>query len=418
MVSTGDLVHALQSGGHGASPNNTPHVLSVALRAATGGDRPHVLAPISYAIQAGALRENPTSGPDGVGIQADIAYTIEARAEVQAVAFSCKDHGADASVEIAPTLRAMGYSGSHANGGGQIAVSFKASHYTRGKDGAPSELAPPLSADADKGDQDTLILAPTIFTGDGVVADPISANEAKTYTHEGTTFRLHNCIGEPFAVSFAENSRGELRLEGGDGSRTGALSTGGGKPGQGIPAIAHGVLAFKPGQSEAAGGIFVTDDFAPTLQAQNNGSTAVPAVCITDNTDLAAPGVTAFQERGRADGREIDLSPELAYALLAPSGGSRSQERNVQVGMAVRRLTPRECERLQAFPDDYSLITYRGKPAADGPRYKALGNSMCVNNMRWIGERIEAVLAMPAPAADTQDRPRAGLVLCEDLAVA
>ncbi len=62
--------------------------------------------------------------------------------------------------------------------------------------------------------------------------------------------------------------------------------------------------------------------------------------------------------------------------------------------MAVRRLTPRECERLQGFPDDYTLVEYRGKPAADGPRYKALGNSMAVPVMRWIGKRIAAVDAI------------------------
>jgi DNA (cytosine-5)-methyltransferase 1 len=56
--------------------------------------------------------------------------------------------------------------------------------------------------------------------------------------------------------------------------------------------------------------------------------------------------------------------------------------------MAVRRLTPRECERLQGFPDEWTAITYRGKPASDGPRYKALGNSMACNVMRWIGQRI------------------------------
>ena len=64
----------------------------------------------------------------------------------------------------------------------------------------------------------------------------------------------------------------------------------------------------------------------------------------------------------------------------------------VSSGMAVRRLTPRECERLQGFPDDYTLITIRGKPAADGPRYKALGNSMAVPVMRWSGERIQKVV--------------------------
>ena len=59
--------------------------------------------------------------------------------------------------------------------------------------------------------------------------------------------------------------------------------------------------------------------------------------------------------------------------------------------MAVRRLTPVECERLQGFPDQYTNILPGGKPTPDGPRYKALGNSMAVPVMRWIGERIDAV---------------------------
>ncbi len=59
--------------------------------------------------------------------------------------------------------------------------------------------------------------------------------------------------------------------------------------------------------------------------------------------------------------------------------------------MRVRRLTPVECERLQGFPDDYTAVPYRGKPAADGPRYKALGNSMAVPVMRWLGTRIQMV---------------------------
>jgi len=63
----------------------------------------------------------------------------------------------------------------------------------------------------------------------------------------------------------------------------------------------------------------------------------------------------------------------------------------VQYGTAVRRLMPRECERLQGFPDNYTNVPHRGKPAADGPRYKALGNSMAVPVMHWIGKRIDAV---------------------------
>jgi DNA (cytosine-5)-methyltransferase 1 len=66
----------------------------------------------------------------------------------------------------------------------------------------------------------------------------------------------------------------------------------------------------------------------------------------------------------------------------------------VAQGLSVRRLTPTECERLQGFPDGWTAIPWKGKPASecpDGPRYKALGNSMAVNCMRWIGARIQAV---------------------------
>lgn len=61
----------------------------------------------------------------------------------------------------------------------------------------------------------------------------------------------------------------------------------------------------------------------------------------------------------------------------------------------VRRLTPRECERLQGFPDDWTLVPYRGKPMADGPRYRMLGNSMAVPVMAWLGRRIAMVEATP-----------------------
>lgn len=69
------------------------------------------------------------------------------------------------------------------------------------------------------------------------------------------------------------------------------------------------------------------------------------------------------------------------------------------LSMQVRRLTPRECERLQGFPDDYTNIEFRGKPAADALRYKALGNSMAVPVMRWIGERIQKLLREKCDAA-------------------
>ena len=79
------------------------------------------------------------------------------------------------------------------------------------------------------------------------------------------------------------------------------------------------------------------------------------------------------------------------HATLDSNNRSRRHNGAMQ-GMQIRRLTPRECERLQGFPDDYTLIPFtHGKPAADGPRYKALGNSMAVPVMRWIGERIQLV---------------------------
>lgn len=82
--------------------------------------------------------------------------------------------------------------------------------------------------------------------------------------------------------------------------------------------------------------------------------------------------------------------------------GSRSA---LQIGMQVRRLTPTECERLQGFPDDYTLIPYRKKPAADGPRYKALGNSWGVPNVRWIGRRIAAIESIDVKEPRPRDAP-------------
>lgn len=98
----------------------------------------------------------------------------------------------------------------------------------------------------------------------------------------------------------------------------------------------------------------------------------------------------AFDMRGREDGAQLE-GPHDTANIRAASGGS---SRSYVAASAVRRLTPRECERLQGFPDDYTLVPHRGKPMADGPRYKALGNSMAVPVMRWIGERIAAVEAI------------------------
>lgn len=95
--------------------------------------------------------------------------------------------------------------------------------------------------------------------------------------------------------------------------------------------------------------------------------------------------------RGREGGNTAELSGDVATALRASQGGS--DKPHVLTGSTVRRLTPLECERLQGFPDNYTNIPFRGKPAADDPRYKSLGNSMAVPVMRWIGRRIAEVEA-------------------------
>jgi DNA (cytosine-5)-methyltransferase 1 len=97
--------------------------------------------------------------------------------------------------------------------------------------------------------------------------------------------------------------------------------------------------------------------------------------------------VAAFMENQRAELRISDQTDALACGGGKPGQGYAA----ALTGSSVRRLTPRECERLQGFPDDYTLVPYRGKPAADGPRYKALGNSMAVPCMVWLGQRIQMV---------------------------
>lgn len=136
---------------------------------------------------------------------------------------------------------------------------------------------------------------------------------------------------------------------------------------------------------------------------------------VSGTLDTCSPQAqaVAVSLRGREGGATAELGGETAGCLRASSGGG--DKPHVLTAMAVRRLTPRECERLQGFPDDWTLIPTERKNwhrdrdemrayfersgqcftdddldrlAADGPRYKALGNSMAVPVMRWIGKRI------------------------------
>lgn len=97
-------------------------------------------------------------------------------------------------------------------------------------------------------------------------------------------------------------------------------------------------------------------------------------------------------------GLQTDITPkanhELQFTLKVPSSSGGGQPAAcMDTQLAVRRLTPVECERLQGFPDGHTDVPYRNKSAADGPRYKAVGNSMAVPVMAWIGRRIIHYLA-------------------------
>lgn len=127
-----------------------------------------------------------------------------------------------------------------------------------------------------------------------------------------------------------------------------------------------------------------------------------------ENAIITEPYTMAI--RGREEGSTVEVRNDgTANALLTPNGGRAGMGVGaVGWGMQVRRLTPVECERLQGFPDNHTLISWRGKDAADcpdGQRYKAIGNSMAVPVMRWIGERIAEALPIQEPTPRRWQRP-------------
>jgi DNA (cytosine-5)-methyltransferase 1 len=132
-------------------------------------------------------------------------------------------------------------------------------------------------------------------------------------------------------------------------------------------AIQAGALRENP--TSGPDGMGVQPDVAYTIEARAE----VQALCAYGFQDDATP-------KARKEG---------AFCLRREAGGEGACV--MTPAAQVRRLTPTECERLQGFPDGYTRIPWRGKGAdecPDGPRYKALGNSMAVPCMRWIGERI------------------------------
>jgi DNA (cytosine-5)-methyltransferase 1 len=186
---------------------------------------------------------------------------------------------------------------------------------------------------------------------------------------------------------------------------------------------------------EGGGAIEVGDDKALTLRASTGGGDKPHVLAFHGSQDPDVSGdithpvgrnqgretCVAFAQNQRDELREMAIAGALAaqpgmkqqtYLMQAvaiqgtmigrgdnagPQGSgvsdvcftlTKSDQHGVAHGSAVRRLTPTECERLQGFPDGWTAITHRKKPAADGPRYKALGNSMAVPVLTWIGKRI------------------------------
>jgi DNA (cytosine-5)-methyltransferase 1 len=158
-------------------------------------------------------------------------------------------------------------------------------------------------------------------------------------------------------------------------------------------------IAFLPGQGADAGTLGIATEQAPTLRSgcDNYGVVAIAFSSKDDGSDLTTdrsptirsqnpPAVTIGMDS------EFNTSKNRMGPLKAEFGGNPPAIS--QSNTRVRRLTPIECERLQGMPDNHTRIPWRKKPAAecpDGPRYKAIGNSMAVPVMRWIGERIIVV---------------------------
>lgn len=118
-------------------------------------------------------------------------------------------------------------------------------------------------------------------------------------------------------------------------------------------------------------GALIQDDVSATLSTSNKQTLFQP-VCMTDTQ------ANASVENGLCGTISVHSRKDPPVVCDGSS-------------FVVRRLTPCECERLQGLPDDWTLIDWKGKKSPDSRRYKAIGNSMCVPVMRWIGERIEAV---------------------------
>ena len=164
-----------------------------------------------------------------------------------------------------------------------------------------------------------------------------------------------------------------LKADGFDASEDGT--------GRGTPLVAATLTknyATHHGRSAGKNGGVADGQLVPEVLAHGQGN--------AERVSDGSPSLTCNHEA------PIGFIPQTAQPIRSNtrnnSDAGTEAAMHIHTVMAVRRLTPRECERLQGFPDDYTLVPFRGKPACDGPRYKALGNSMATTVIRWIGRRI------------------------------
>jgi site-specific DNA-cytosine methylase len=165
---------------------------------------------------------------------------------------------------------------------------------------------------------------------------------------------------------FQQNTRDEVRWIGGDGRIAGALTAEPGMKQQNY------VVAF----SSKDYGADATIDLSPTLRSGEFDKSWANG---------GAPPAIAFM----ANDFGSDLGTEVSPTLRSGSNGGVYPA--IHKGSTVRRLTPIKCERLQGFPANWTQVQHKGKPMADGPRYKMCGNSIAVPVIKWIFKRIQEV---------------------------
>ena len=200
-------------------------------------------------------------------------------------------------------------------------------------------------------------------SGSGAECDSWAIRTAQTGSNG---WGISQQLGHAPAVCFTQNTRDEVRLLNGDGSLVGALAA---SPG----AKQQNYLCMASGQANAE----IGHDLSSTLMARQYKDP--PILCLADGNANTSIGDNMCGT--------LKVGGEPPIVLYVSDGTPMALYDGLM--WTVRRLMPIECERLQGFPDGWTDIPWHGKESApDGPRYKALGNSMCVPVMRWIGERI------------------------------